>query len=78
LPCPNPEEVATHEQLLNNKLFLDIVYDQNYYPEFLNPLRQIDYRSMKQRMEAYIEENKIEPTKHIEANYMIDPIIGKS
>ena len=64
-----------HKRPTNNDPFLDIVYDQNYYPEFLRQLKQIDHHLMKQLLQEYVEEEKIQPTKHIEANYMIDPII---
>jgi len=66
-----------HDRLPNNETFLDIVYDQNYYPEFLRQLRQVDCHLVKQLLREYVEEGKVQPTKHIKANYMIDPIIGK-
>ncbi|MDR0860556.1 MAG: hypothetical protein LBO09_06365 [Candidatus Peribacteria bacterium] len=35
----------------------------------------VQYDMLKQLMNEYIETVKPQPTKHIEANYMIDPII---
>ncbi|MDR3168214.1 MAG: hypothetical protein LBU27_00150 [Candidatus Peribacteria bacterium] len=61
---------------VSNQLFLDVVYDQAYYPAFLHGMQMVDYHLPQQWIERYVEEKGVKPTKAIEANYMIDPKIG--
>jgi hypothetical protein len=66
------------KQLPNiTKPFMDTVYDLSYYPDFLNHWATVylNYSIWKQLLFEYMEEMKPQPTKHIEANYMIDPTI---
>ncbi|MDR0369870.1 MAG: hypothetical protein LBH96_05175 [Candidatus Peribacteria bacterium] len=58
-----------------NDVFLDTVHDQSYYPAFLHEIEMVDYHLAKQWIEASLEEKNVEPTKAIEANYMIGPNI---
>jgi hypothetical protein len=58
--------------------FLDTVYDFSYYPDFLRGIVHIDHSVVRHLMEDYVEDINPQPTKHIEANYMIDPIITPS
>jgi hypothetical protein len=51
------------------------VYDTTYYPEFLGSLKPVDDHLIWQWMETYAEAEKLQPMKHIEANYMIEPNI---
>jgi len=72
------------EQMMNDwnisKPFLDTVYDLDYYPDFLKHWSAVylDHKVWKQLLPEYVEERRVQPTKHIEANYMIDPIIWKN
>jgi hypothetical protein len=59
-----------------DEMFLDMVYEDNYYPAFLKNIQRIDYHLPQQLIPAYIKENNIKPTKIIEANYMMGPNIG--
>ena len=61
------------------KPFMDTVYDLDYYPDFLKHWAAVylNYSVWKQLLWEYVEEGKVEPTKSITANYMIDPIVWK-
>ena len=60
--------------------FLDTVYDSSYYPDFLRHwiALNLHYSAWKNLISEYIQTRNIQPTQHIEANYMIDPIITPS
>ena len=72
------EEIMKNWEILEP--FLDTVYDLSYYPDFLKHWAIVysDYTVWKQLLWEYIQERNVQPTKHIEANYMIDPIITPS
>ncbi|MDR0650968.1 MAG: hypothetical protein LBG59_06315 [Candidatus Peribacteria bacterium] len=62
---------------LPQQLFLDTVYDRTYYPDVLvhSTAVSLDKSVWKQLMKEYLKETSLIPTKHIEANYMIEPNI---
>ncbi|MDR2540813.1 MAG: hypothetical protein LBD11_03345 [Candidatus Peribacteria bacterium] len=63
------------EKYRKEDIFLDTVYDYDYYPDFLRTFLHISYTVPKQLMNEYMEAMKPQPTRNIVANYMIDPII---
>jgi hypothetical protein len=52
-----------------------MVYDSTYYPDFLSDILLLESTLLPQWMNEYLTETAPQPTKSIEANYMIDPII---
>ena len=71
------KQIIEEEGIKKEDIFLDVVYDYEYYPDFLKTFLHTNYTVTKQLMRRYAEVIQPHPTKHIEANYMIDPIIGE-
>lgn len=72
------EEMIKSWWLQKDSIFLDTVYSHDYYPDFFNSFLQINFSLFKQLMKEYIEHSDLLATKHLEANYMIDPNITPS
>lgn len=72
------DEYVKDHKIKDEELFLDLVYETWYYPEFLSDVNMIDGKMIQEEFWRYLEEKKTGAIKHIEAIYMIDPIITPS
>jgi hypothetical protein len=70
------EKLIQEGSIKKEDIFLDTVYDYAYYPDFLRGALFLHYSVPQQLIKEYIEAKQPNPTKQIEANYMIDPNIG--
>ena len=67
-----------HEgSIKKEEVFLDVVYDDEYYPDFLKTFLPTEYTVLRSLVRKYAEIIQPHPTKSLEANYMIEPNIGK-